>query len=220
MKQTMILLSLVLYQLSYSQDTKFGIGVIAKAGVNQYKSTDGSETVFSTYRSDYLQTGLGFHSYYNVSKKWMVDASLLFSRAKYQPELRQGVATFRSADIRFTELYVNLNYFLNSEEKKTRWFVYGGTQLLFRRWGIERYVNKVIPQSYWPDFRWQFQTGFGCKINLNNHKYLMPFMGIRLSDTKTLIYDTRMNQIFIGTALGLNFKGGKKDRYKKCPSEF
>ncbi len=220
MKQTMIMLSLMFYQLGHSQETKFGIGVIAKAGMNQYRTTNGSENTFATYRSDYIQTGLGFHSYYHLYKNWMVDGSLLFSRAKYQPDLIQGIATFRSADIRFTEFNVNLNYFLNSDDKKTRWFVYTGAQLLFRRWGIERYVNKVIPQSYWPDFRWQYQTGFGCKIHLNNHKYLMPFMGIRLSDTKTLIYDTRMNQIFIGAALGLNFKGGNKDRYKKCPSEF
>ncbi|MES2618665.1 MAG: hypothetical protein V4613_12355 [Bacteroidota bacterium] len=194
-------------------------GLITKLEFNRAKIENEANKSVVKYQSPVISAN-GLYISQSINRRFFVDASVLLSRAKYQLDYRRAGSVFMDADIRFTELNINLNMILNPRAQKLRVFIFGGGQLLYRRWGQERFENDVIANTYWPSTRVMFQFGVGSVFPIGNGFYLQPFVGGRYAYEQQLVYDTNFNQTFVGCVLAYQIKGRVKDRYRGCPTDF
>lgn len=201
-----------------AQKQAFRLGIIGKMEFNRLKIENASRQTETVYEPG-AHGAAGLYAAAMISKRWFIDASVLLSRASYTPVYISDRAEFTSADIRFTQMNLCLNMELNPAAKKVHFFLFGGVQMLYRRWGEEMYINAVIDRSYWPATRFMPQAGLGARCALGN-TYLQPFMGLRYAAEQQLVYDTSMNQVFTGLVWCFGINGKTRDRYSRCPAEF
>ncbi len=207
--------------LNLKAQSEFNFGIVGKLEINKFNSIQSNDMMLTkTYHTN-PQLAYGLYISKSLNKRFFLDGSVLLSRAKYDLNYISNTSTFINADIRLTEVNLNINYTINPNNENTKWFLFAGIQNLYRRWGEENYINSVLSNSYWPSNRIQYQTGFGTRFYLNNSKlFFQPFAGIRLNPKKEIIYDTENNQIFIGLVIGFKRIKNNKNRYNKCPTEF
>jgi hypothetical protein len=201
-----------------AQKQAFRLGLIGKLEFNRLKIENTTNQTDVVYEPG-AHGAAGLYAAARISKRWFIDASVLLSRASYSPAFIRDNAEFMSADIRFTQMNLCLNMELNPGAQKVNFFVFGGLQMLYRRWGEENYINHVIDRSYWPVTRFMPQAGLGARCALGT-SYLQPFIGLRYAAEQQLVYDTSMNQVFTGLVWCFGIKGKTRDRYSKCPTDF
>lgn len=201
------------------RNPEFRFGLIGKAEFNRLK-IENSDNASEVIRQDGAMGAFGLYSALNLGRYWFLDASVLLSRAQYTVNFKRAGAELIDADIRFTQMNLNLNLILNPNSEMIHVFLFGGGQLLYRRWGEERYNNAVVPNSYWPSARILAQAGLGVKCSLGRGFYIQPFAGFRYAVEQQLVYDVSLNQYFAGAVLCYGIKSRIKDRYRKCPVEF
>lgn len=206
---------------SNAQGTEFRWGLVAKAEFNRYNAMGITGDMRQVYAKK-AQPAMGVYSALDVGRRFFIDASVLLSRARYAPNYTEDKMVFMDADIRFTEISINLNLVLNPRSDKANVFVFGGVQSLYRRWGEERYVNGIIANSYWQGMRNMLQAGLGVKCAVGNACYIQPFMGIRYAGTPQLVYDVRLNQVYLGLVVmkGAGCHKHHRNRYSRCPTDF
>ncbi|MFM6982963.1 MAG: hypothetical protein ACKOXF_02445 [Chitinophagaceae bacterium] len=218
MKLAISLISLVLFQNVNSQT--FGIGGSIKTELNYFSSNNNSEQTLQKNSTKQLQLALGLYSFAKLSEHWFTDLAVSASRSNFQLNYKEGNAQFTQASIRNCEVDLGLSYIFNPNSRGIKLYAFAGPQLLFRRWGEETFINRVLDNAYWPDFRVQGQAGLGIRIPSGQQHFLQLFSGLRYSGRKQVIYDTPINQVYLGCNFGFAFKGSSRDRYKKCPTEF
>jgi hypothetical protein len=204
---------------AHTQNAEFRWGLIGKLEFNRLKIENAENRPEVVYEPG-LKGGLGLYTAVNLNRYWFIDASVLLSRAKYSPDYTRGNTVFMDADVRFTQVNLCLNLVLNPRSERANVFLFGGAQLLYRRWGEERYVNDVVANSYWPVTRILTQAGLGVKLAAGRSYYLQPFAGFRYATEQQLVYDASMNQVFVGLVVCKGIKGKPKNRYNKCPTGF
>ena len=219
MKILFTLIHICLLQGLYAQYREFRYGLIGKMEFNRLKIENSENRPEVVYESG-AKPAEGIYAAINLRKHWFMDASVLLSRAKYTADYTRAGSTFIDADIRFTQCNLNLNLVLNPDRGKVQVFLFGGGQLLYRRWGEERYINDIVSRSYWPSTRVMAQAGIGFKCAVGRNYYLQPFAGLRYAADQQLVYDASVNQVFAGLVICHGIKGKKKNRYSKCPVEF
>jgi hypothetical protein len=207
------------FNSTVAQDKEFRFGLIGKLEFNRLKIENTDNVAQVKYQPGAMGAG-GLYTAVNLGQRWFLDASVLLSRAKYTVNYSRLNSTFIDADVRFTEMNLNLNLILNPNSENVHLFLFGGGQLLYRRWGEERFINNVIDKSYWPSSRFMAQAGLGAKCAIGNGFYLQPFAGFRYALEQQLVYDASMNQVFAGLVLCYGIKGKPKNRYNKCPTDF
>lgn len=212
-------LMLLNFQQLRAQVSEWRFGMIGKIEYNRLKIETPDNKVVSKKEAG-GKPAAGFYMARTLGNTFFIDGSLAFSRALYTANFTRNNSTLIDADIRFTEINLALNIVLNPRSEKVNLFIYGGGQLLLRRWGEERFNNTVLPNSYWPSSRLLAQTGIGAKCTIGNGTYLQPFVGIRYAFEQQLVYDTPYNQYYFGAVLCFGVKDAPKNRYKKCPTEF
>lgn len=203
-----------------AQDRHFGIGALLKMASNAYSSNKQTESVKERYYTAAPTLGLGGYGYAQLHKRCFVDLAVSASRATYNLNYKEGNAQFTTADIRFCAIDLGLNYILNPNSRGTQLYAFAGPQLLVRRWGEENFINRILDNAYWPNSRWQMQTGLGIRIRTGDKHFVHIFSGLRFSDHQKVVYDTPINQWFIGSSIGFKIKAKHRDRYLKCPAEF
>lgn len=218
MKHAVPLLILITCQNLYSQ--KFGIGGTFKTELNYYTSNSNTEQTLQKKSAQQLQLALGLYSFAQLSEHWFTDLSVSASRSNFQLNYTEGNAQFTQATIRNCEFDLGLNYIVNPNSRGIKLYAFAGPQLLFRRWGEETFINRVLDNAYWPDFRVQGQAGLGIRIPSGQQHFLQLYSGLRYSGIKKVIYDTPINQVYLGCNFGIAFQGSSRDRYRKCPTEF
>jgi hypothetical protein len=206
-------------QLSQAQVSEWRFGVIGKMEYNRLKKETPDNKVVSQNEPGAKAAG-GFYIARTLGNTFFIDGSVLFTRALYTANFTRNNAILIDADIRFTEINLALNLVLNPKSEKVNVFLFGGGQLLVRRWGEERFNNAVVPNAFWPKSRFMAQGGLGAKCTIGNTVYLQPFVGFRYALEQQLVYDTPLNQYYFGVVLCFGAKGQPKNRYKKCPTEF
>lgn len=211
-------MTIISYSLIQAQG-ELRYGFITKLEFNRAKIENEANQSEVKYQTPVISAN-GLYLSKSLGNRFFIDASILLSRAKYQLDYRRAGSTFIDADIRHTELNANLNMFLNPHAEKTRFFVFGGGQLLYRRWGQERFDNNIMANTYWPSTRLMLQFGAGSIFSIGKGFYLQPFVGGRYAFEQQLVYDTNFNQLFAGCVLAYQIKGKVKDRYRKCPTDF
>jgi len=202
-----------------AQVSEWRFGVIGKMEYNRLKIETPDNKVLNQNEPGAKAAG-GFYVARTLGNTFFIDGSVVFTRALYTANFTRNSAILIDADIRFTEINLCLNLVLNPKSEKVNVFLYGGGQLLVRRWGEERFNNAVVPKSYWPKSRFMAQAGLGAKCTIGNAVYLQPFVGFRYALEQQLVYDTPLNQYYFGAVLCFGAKGQPKNRYKKCPTEF
>lgn len=207
------------YQSLNAQVSEWRFGVIGKMAYNRLKIETPDNKVLNQNEPG-AKAGGGFYVARTLGNTFFVDGSVVFTRALYTANFTRNSAILIDADIRFTEINLCLNLVLNPKSEKVNVFLFGGGQLLVRRWGEERFNNAVVPKSYWPNSRFMAQAGLGAKCNIGNAVYVQPFVGFRYALEQQLVYDTPLNQYYFGAVLCFGAKGQPKNRYKKCPTEF
>lgn len=218
MKLAITFISLVLFQNVNSQT--FGIGGSIKTELNYFSSNNNSEQTLQKQNSKQIHAAIGLYSFAHFNQHWFADVAVSASRSNFQLNYLEGNARMTEASIRNCEIDLGLNYLFNPSSRGAKLYAFAGPQLLFRRWGEETFVNRVIDNSYWPDFRVQGQAGLGCRIQTGQRHFLQVFTGLRYSGRKQIIYDTPINQVYLGCNFGFTIQGSSKDRYRKCPTEF
>lgn len=199
------------------------LGVIGRIEFNRFAKQQADNTLKDRFQPG-VKPASGLYAAFGYGKRWFLDASVLLSRSKYSVNYTDSSAVFMDANVRFTQTNFNINMVLNPRYKKATVFIFGGVQLLFRRWGEERYFNSIVAQSYWPSFRKMIQTGIGVKFPIRHRQswYIQPFAGLRYTMDRRVVYDVAMNQVFAGIILCKGYKYTKiyKKRYLKCPAQF
>lgn len=217
----MMLLNLIPVVLSAQGEFRFGI--IGKVESNRLK-IENTDNLTEVKNQPGVQGAGGLYAAFKLNRYWFLDASVLLSRAKYTVNYSRLSATFMDADVRFTQTNLNLNLVLNPNSERIQLFLFGGTQLLYRRWGEERFVQHVLDHSYWPAARLMLQGGLGTKIEVGEHcvrgphLYLQPFAGFRYLPSQNLVYDVSVNQVFAGLVI---MRGNNvKRKAKNCNHDF
>ncbi len=218
MKLAIVIIGLLVSQTVYSQ--RYGLGGSIKTELNYFSSNNNSEQSLQRQTSKQVQVAIGVYGFAQFNQHWFADAAISASRSTFQLNYLEGNARMTEASIRNCEIDLGLNYLFNPNSRGAKLYAFAGPQLLFRRWGEETFINRVIDNAYWPDFRVQGQAGLGCRIPTGQHNFLQIFTGLRYSGRKQIIYDTPINQVYIGCNFGFNIQGNSKDRYRKCPTEF
>ncbi len=218
MKHALPLLIIFTCQNLFSQ--KFGIGGSVKTELNYYLSNSNSEQILQKKSTQQLEVAIGLYSFAQLSQHWFTDIAVSASKSNFQLNYTEGNAQFTQANIRNCELDLGLNYIFNPNSRGIKLYAFAGPQLLFRRWGEETFINRVLDNAYWPDFRIQGQAGLGIRMPAGQHQFLQLFTGLRYSGRKHVIYDTPINQVYLGCNFGFTFQGSSRDRYRKCPTEF
>ncbi len=203
-----------------AQDRHFGIGGLVKLELNAYSSNKHTESVMERYYTAAPSLALGGYGYAQMSKRWFVDLAVSASRATYNLNYKAGNAQFTSADIRLCAIDLGLNYILNPKSRGIKLYAFAGPQLLIRRWGEENFVNRILDNAYWPNNRLLMQTGLGCRLPAGDKHFIQIFSGLRFSGQQRVVYDTPINQWYIGSSIGFTIKARHRDRYLKCPAEF
>lgn len=207
------------FQTLNAQVSEWRFGLIGKLEYNRLKLETPDNKVVNQNEPGAKAAG-GFYISRTLGSAFFIDGSLAFTRAMYTANFTRNNATLIDANIRFTEINLCLNLVLNPRSEKVNVFLFGGGQLLARRWGEERFNNAVVPNSYWPNSRFMAQAGMGAKCAIGNGTYLQPFVGFRYALEQQLVYDTPLNQYYFGAVLCFGVKGAPKNRYNKCPTEF
>jgi len=220
MKALVLLLTLTPYMHSLGQNSSFGLGAIVKMEFNAYASNKQTESIVERYNTSMPGIGIGGYAYAQMNKRWFADIAISSTRARYEVNFQEGNAQLSSADIRLCAIDFGLNWIINPNSRGPKQYAFAGPQLLIRRWGEETFINRVLDNSYWPDTRLQVQTGLGCRLPAGDRHFIQLFSGIRFSGDKQVIYDTPINQWFIGSSIGFRITGKSRDRYQKCPTEF
>lgn len=202
-----------------AQVSEWRFGLIGKLEYNRLKLETADNRILNQNEPGAKAAG-GFYVARTLGRHFFADASVAFTRAMYTANFTRNNATLIDADIRFTEINLGLNWVLNPSSEKVNVFLFGGVQILARRWGEERFNNAILANSYWPNSRLMAQTGIGAKCTIGEGIYLQPFFGIRYALEQQLVYDTPFNQYYFGVVLGFGKKGAPKNRYGKCPTEF
>ncbi len=202
-----------------AQVSEFRYGVIGKLEYNRLKVESVDNKVSTQFEPGAKPAG-GLYMAKTLGKTFFLDASLVFSRAFYTVNFTRNNATFMDANVRFTEVNMNLNLILNPNAENVNIFIFGGGQLLLRRWGEERFNNAVLPKTYWPSSRFLAQGGLGCKFKSGKSSYFQPFVGFRYALEQQLVYDVPANQYYLGLVFCFGAKGQPKNKYKRCPTEF
>ena len=218
-KFVLIFFFCILNQLHLVSQSEFTFGLIGKLEFNKFNTIN--DNVLNTQMSSSPQIAFGFNSSKSISKRIFLDASVLLSRAKYNLNYNQDYSQMINADIRFTQINLNLNYIINPRSEKIKLYLFAGVQNLYRRWGEENYINSILANSYWPNNRIQTQFGIGARMySLNSNLFIQPFAGLRFNGNQQIIYDTPNNQFFTGVVIGIKHTKNKKNNYNKCPTEF
>src|SRR5574343_25577 len=217
-----LVVSLVIFQSLYcfAQERHYGIGALVKMEFNAYSSNKQTESVKERYYTSAPALGLGGYGYAQMNKRWFVDLAVSASRANYNLNYTEGNAQFTSADIRLCAIDLGLNYILNPNSRGTQVYAFAGLQLLIRRCGEENFVNRILDNAYLPNIRLQMQTGLGCRLKTGDNHFIQIFSGLRFSGNQKVIYDTPINQWYIGSSIGFRINAKSRDRYLKCPAEF
>ncbi|MDI1232667.1 MAG: hypothetical protein PSX81_00140 [bacterium] len=216
-----LICSLVLFNLPKlnAQVSEWRFGLIGKIAYNRLKLETPDNRVVNQKEPGGKAAG-GFYIARTLGNTFFIDGSVVFTRAMYTPNFTRNNATLIDANIRFTEVNLALNLILNPRSETVNVFLFGGGQLLYRRWGEERFNNAVLANSYWPNSRLLVQAGLGAKCTIRNGLYLQPFIGLRYALEQQLVYDTSMNQYYFGAVLCFGAKGKPKNKYNKCPTDF
>jgi hypothetical protein len=128
------------------------------------------------------------------------NGSLLLSGAKYKPVLSQGGYSLDQVDLKLAMINLSAMYFPGGRS----YFVEAGPQLLHRRFGTEYYTGGILDRSYWPKNRIMINVGAGSQFTLKTGVHCRIGAGIRINPVPDrIIYDTRLNQIWISAAVGL-----------------
>lgn len=199
---------------------EFRWGLAARAEFNRYIAMGVAGDMRQVYAQK-AQPAVGLYSALDLGRRFFIDASVLLGRARYAPNYTEDKVVFMDADIRFTQVNISLNLVLNPGSEKASVYLFGGVQSLYRRWGEERYTNGIIANSYWQRTRNMLQAGVGVKCNIGKC-YLQPFAGIRYAGAPQLVYDTRVNQVYIGLIVmkGAQWHRHHRSRYNRCPADF
>lgn len=209
---------------SDAQKSFFSYGIIDKLELNRSKSFNG-QNEGSVKNQTPVKNAFGIYVAKSISNRMSIDASFVSSRATYSVNYKSDNAVFKNADIRFFEANLNANLILNPNATNNYFFVFGGLQYLQRNWGEERFINTVIPNTYWPASRTMIQTGLGMKFYLGKHcvrdndNVIQPFVGMRFIKDKYVVYDTPLNQLFIGVVLTHEIKS-PDGKNRGCKNEF
>jgi hypothetical protein len=198
------------------------LGIIGRIELNRLAKQQADNTLKERFQPGVIPAS-GLYAAFGYGKRWFLDASVLLSRSKYSVNYKDSSSVFMDADVRFTQTNFNINMILNPHYKKATLFIFGGVQLLNRRWGEERYIHAIVAQSYWPSFRTMAQAGMGVKFPIGRRSwYMQPFAGLRYTMNRRVVYDVSMNQVFAGVIICKGFKHKKiyKKRYLKCPAQF
>lgn len=208
----------VIFAISISQCTfanEILIGLSGKLkGIRGVTYTNG---LGKTELQDQVFTAIGLQLNYITDNGLMIQNTVHLSRAKYMVNYQDNSSQFLDADIRFTEWDIHLCALLN-KTGTYRPYIGLGPELLFRRWGEERYINSIIPGTYWPNLRVSAQAVAGLLMGNPGEKWLNVYAGLNLNPNKNLPYDTFINQVFLGLSVGksIEFKRNKRASRKKC----
>lgn len=207
-------ISVVCSQLILAQ-THFFIGPVAKAEINAYEHTASDGAVEKAFQSK-PGSGFGLLLGQTFGIRFFGDVSFLASKSTYTVNQTVGTSVFQSAELHFFQTNAHLNFWL-SQSHAFRFYSFAGIQHLYRRWGIESYVQSVVPNSRWQNQRLMLQAGLGTEVGLGENWNLRFFGGLRYNPKQTLIYDNTLSQIFGGVALLYSWQKVQKSATYKCP---
>jgi hypothetical protein len=196
------------------------LGLIAKEELNiiaNANTTDGQRTS-QVQRMQLPAWGLSMWKC--LGSHLSLHSSLLLSRAYYNVNYNEGSAVFYDADLRFTQVNLNLEYSFGGVNETVKPYIFGGAQFLYRRYGTETFKNGIINNAYWPTARLQAQTGIGVLFQDHGTIGIRPFIGVRFNLRNSLVYDKSLNQIFSGIAITMALKDKTGKPGSKCPDFF